>query len=106
MPAYCCWDGVLCCHEHSIYTDARRVPCTQGSVSMLQLRAGNLTREFQRVMPQLETLHRYGLLGLDLSRNYINGSLPAAIGNLTNLQVLLLGANSECIEAAQQKGCG
>jgi hypothetical protein len=33
----------MCCHEHSIYTDALQRQCKPYSVVMLQLRAGNLT---------------------------------------------------------------
>ena len=95
MPSYCCWEGVHCCHEHSIYVAALRTPCRQYSVFILALRAGNLTNSLGPVMPQLTTLHRHGMVGLDLSRNFITGPLPPSFNELTNLQLLLLGANSE-----------
>lgn len=63
---------------------------------MLQLRAGNLTRTLNPIMEHLETLHRNGLVGLDLSRNMIVGTLPRRLTELKNLQLLLLGANSGC----------
>jgi hypothetical protein len=43
-------------------------------------------------------LHRYGLLGLDLSRNFLEGPLPAELGELTKLELILLAANSECAD--------
>lgn len=104
MPSYCCWEGVHCCHEHSIYVDALKTPCRQYSVFILALRAGNLTRSLGPVMPQLATLHQHGMVGLDLSRNFITGPLPPSFNELSNLQLLLLGANSEqggrCVRGA------
>jgi hypothetical protein len=73
-PSYCCWQGVLCCHEHSIYSDAiTNQPCDHYAVMMLQLRAANLTNHLHLILPELRVLHRYvsvrvlhmcGLLGL------------------------------------------
>ena len=95
IPAYCCWQGVQCCHEHSIYTYGRRAGCSQNAVLGLQLRAGNLTGQLSSVMEELAVLHQHGMTALDLSRNQITQALPAELGQLTNLQALLLGANSE-----------
>lgn len=107
VPSYCCWEGVLCCHEHSIYaTTADSGACAHYSVFMLQLRAGNLTQTMTpAVMGHLQTLHSYGLIGLDLSRNYITGTLPESLNELDNLQLLLLGANSELQDVQQQGLC-
>jgi len=62
---------------------------------MLQLRAGNITGKLENVMDHMQTLHRHGMVALDLSRNQITGPLPADVAQLSNLQALLLGANSE-----------
>lgn len=62
---------------------------------MLQLRAGNISGKLENVMDHMQTLHRHGLLVLDVSRNQITGALPADVAQLSNLQALLLGANSE-----------
>lgn len=95
VPSYCCWEGIRCCHEHSAYMDALRTTCKRYSVSLLELRAGNLSQTMQPIMGDLKTLHEHGLVGIDLSRNFLTGTLPAGLNNLTNLQLLLLGANSE-----------
>lgn len=98
MPSYCCWQGVLCCHEHSAFTATRQQACAYNSVYGLQLRAGNLRGKLDStVMGHLQTLHQHGLTVLDLSRNQLTGDFPASMGQLTNLHALLLGANSECV---------
>jgi hypothetical protein len=43
MPSYCCWEGVFCCLEHSIYAASAATPCDRYSVAMLQLRGANIT---------------------------------------------------------------
>jgi hypothetical protein len=101
VPSYCCWEGVLCCHEHSIFTaDATKLSCAHYSVFMLQLRAGNLTGTLDGALDHIQMLHKHGLVALDMSRNQITGDLPEQLNQLTNLQLLLFGANSKLIDGA------
>lgn len=90
LPAYCFWEGVRCCTSYSTFN------CDLYSVPQLQLRAANIIGgTLDSIWPQLQDLHTYGLIHLDLSRNQITGTLPQSLGQLNNLQILLLGSNSE-----------
>jgi Leucine-rich repeat (LRR) protein len=95
-PSYCCWEGVVCCGEHHNYADEHgQDACQPYSVTLLQLRSGNVAGKLSSIMQQLQVLHAQGLTYLDLSRNNLTGSIPEAIGSLNKLQVLMLGSNCE-----------
>jgi 23S rRNA A1618 N6-methylase RlmF len=70
---------------------------------LLQLRGVNISGELNSIMQELLLLHRYGLKQLDLSRNYLTGPVPASLEQLENLEVLLLGSNSECLQDSLQE---
>lgn len=93
MPSYCCWEGVCCCSECSWhYTQSEQ--CDDYSVVVLQARSGNLAGPLHEISNDLVTLHKHGMTHLDLSRNFITGTISPQIGELANLEVLMLGSNS------------
>jgi hypothetical protein len=95
-PSYCCWAGAVCCGEHHNYLgELGQVQCQPYSVVLLQLRSGNLAGNLGSIMQPLQALHTEGLMYLDISRNFIKGSIPEAIGSLNKLHVLMLGSNCE-----------
>jgi hypothetical protein len=97
-PSYCCWEGVVCCGEHHNYAaEHELVSCQPYSVTLLQLRSGNVAGKLSSIMQQLQVLHATGLNYLDLSRNFLTGSIPEAIGSLNKLHVLMLGSNCELL---------
>lgn len=97
MPSYCCWTGVFCCHERSPFSHSEEfMPrCAPYSVRLLQLRSANIHGNLGSIMGPLEVLHQHGMVQLDVSRNWLTGSIPQGLGALSNLSVLVLGSNSE-----------
>jgi hypothetical protein len=94
----------VCCGEHHNYANEHLQDscqpfsvdsCQPYSVTLLQLRSGNVTGKLSSIMQQLQVLHAQGLTYLDLSRNFLTGTIPEAIGSLNKLQVLMLGSNCE-----------
>jgi len=106
-PSYCCWEGVFCCIERTTFardlSPLRNRPCSLYTVTLLQLRGVNISGTLSSIMQELLLLHRYGLKQLDLSRNYLTGPVPASLEQLENLEVLLLGSNSECLQDSLQE---
>lgn len=94
LPSYCCWEGVSCCQGPHNSSDSPG--CDLYSVTALQPQSGNLTGNFEKLVPHISVLHEYGLQYLDMGRNFITGSIPPTIANLSNLKALMLASNSKC----------
>lgn len=101
-PSYCCWVGVSCCEEPNIFGSNK--DCNAYSVTSLQPQSGNITGPFQQLVPQFNVLHRYGLQYIDMGRNFLTGTIPPSIGNLTNLKALLLASNSKFLAPMVPRG--
>jgi hypothetical protein len=94
LPSHCCWSGVVCCSSRN--TTALRAPCEPYSVIgvLLQHWPTEVRGRLDAAVDPLLTLDRWGLQRLDLSGNYLCGTIPREITRMDNVIDVLLGDNS------------
>ena len=99
-PPYCCWRGVNCCRYFKrISPDTN---CSLYSVVRLSLRTLGLNGSLDDALPALQTLHKWGLLYLELDGNELSGTIPSNISSLQKLRGLSLSNNGKCSFPAEE----
>jgi hypothetical protein len=101
-PPYCCWRGVNCCRDFKKI--APDTDCDLYSVVRLSLRTLGLNATLDGALPALQTLHKWGLMYLELDGNHLHGTIPSKIASLQDLRGLSLSNNGECDFAAVGAG--
>lgn len=100
-PPYCGWPGVLCCGRNSTFfedalydymiADRTKLPqCAhRHAITALTLPANGLCGSLDAVTSALVNLHACGLTDVSLDGNRFTGTLPPALGQLTELRRVL-----------------